>query len=116
MDRMQRFAEGDLEAFESVFREFQGRIYASIVRLVRDRGAAEDLTVEAFWRIYRSRHRFNPEYDFGGWAYRIAVNAALSYLRQHRPVIPWYDWALASGLAVALAVFPSLLLALAFHL
>lgn len=87
MDRMRRFAEGDLEAFESVFREFQGRVYGSIVRLVRDPGTAEDLTVETFWRIYRSRHRFNPEYDFGGWAHRIAVNLALSHLRQRRPPV-----------------------------
>lgn len=37
-------------------------------------------------------------------------------LETRRAPVPWYDWALASGLAVALAVFPSLLLALAFHL
>ncbi len=82
MDPLERFAKGDLDAYELLFRQFQGKVYAWIVRIVRDRGAAEDLTVETFWRIYRARSRFNPESDFGAWAYRIAINLALSHLRR----------------------------------
>src|SRR5712692_2158803 len=82
MDPLERFAKGDLDAFELLFRQFQGKVYAWIVRIVRDPGAAEDLTVETFWRIYRARSRFNPESDFGGWAYRIAINLALSHWRR----------------------------------
>jgi len=82
MDLLERFARGDLEAFEILFREFQGRVYAWIFRYVRDSGVAEDLTIETFWRIYRSRQRFDPERDFGGWAHRIALNLAFGYLRR----------------------------------
>jgi RNA polymerase sigma-70 factor, ECF subfamily len=82
MNLLERFAKGDLDAFEALFRQFQGRIYGWIVRMVRDRGSAEDLTIETFWRIYRARARFDPAGDFGGWAYRIATNLALSYLRR----------------------------------
>src|SRR5215471_4097947 len=82
MSLLERFTEGDLDAFETLFRQFQGKIYASIVRIVRDPGAAEDLTLEAFWRIFRARARFNPQADFGAWAYRIGVNLALSHLRR----------------------------------
>ena len=79
---LERFANGDLDAFEMLFRQFQSKVYAWIVRIVRDSGAAEDLTVETFWRIYRARGRFNPQADFGAWAYRIAINLALSHLRR----------------------------------
>jgi RNA polymerase sigma-70 factor, ECF subfamily len=41
--------------------------------------------VETFWRIYRARARFDPASDFGGWAYRIAANLALSHLRRRSP-------------------------------
>src|SRR5215469_1796639 len=81
MSLLERFATGDLDAFETLFRQFQGRVYAWIVRIVRDPGAAEDLTVETFWRIYRARARFDAQADFAAWAYRIATNLALSYLR-----------------------------------
>lgn len=87
----ERFAKGDPDAFEELFRQFQGRVYARIVRMVRDPGAAEDLTVETFWRIYRAHGRFDPQQDFGGWAYRIATNLALSHLRQMKPQQPLPD-------------------------
>lgn len=84
MDLLQRFAAGDLEAFEVLFRQHQQNVYTWIVRIVRDSGTAEDLTVETFWRIYRSRARFDAKGSFGAWAYRIATNAALDYLRKSR--------------------------------
>jgi len=86
MELLERFAAGDLEAFEVLFRQHQKEVYAWTVRIVRDSGAAEDLTVETFWRIYRARQRFDPSAgDFRAWARRIATNAALDHLRHaHR--------------------------------
>ena len=85
MELLERFAAGDLEAFEALFRQHQKEVYAWIVRIVRDTGAAEDLTVETFWRIYRARARFDPAAgNFRAWARRIATNAALDHLRHGR--------------------------------
>ena len=87
MDLLQEFARGDLNAFETIFRELQGDVYGWILRLVRDRQIAEDLTIETFWRMYRARARFAPRGNLGGWARRIATNVALDYLRRRRPEI-----------------------------
>jgi RNA polymerase sigma-70 factor (ECF subfamily) len=87
MDLLERFAQGELEAFETVFRQFQGEVFGWILRIVRDPGVAEDLTVETFWRIYRARSRFDPARSFGAWARRIATNAAFDYLRTVRPEV-----------------------------
>ena len=84
MELLEGFAAGDLDAFETLFRQHQKQVYAWIVRIVRDSGIAEDLTVETFWRIYRSRARFDPAGNFQAWAYRIATNAALDHLRKAR--------------------------------
>jgi RNA polymerase sigma factor (sigma-70 family) len=81
---LKRFAEGDLDAFEALFRQFEKQVYAWIVRIVRDTGVAEDLTVETFWRIYRSRLRFDPESAFAPWARRIATNLAIDHLKHRR--------------------------------
>ena len=81
MELLERFAAGDLEAFESLFREHQKEVYAWVVRIVRDHGIAEDLTVDTFWRIYKSRSRFQLAGNFRAWARRIATNAALDHLR-----------------------------------
>jgi RNA polymerase sigma-70 factor (ECF subfamily) len=84
MDLLERFARGDLDAFEQLFREFHHDVYGWLARLTRDPAAAEDLTVEVFWRIYRARARFDTTRSFGAWARRIASNAALDHLRHVR--------------------------------
>ena len=87
MELLERFAAGDLEAFEALFRQHQGEVYGWIVRIVRDSGAAEDLTVETFWRIYKARGRFDSAGNFRAWARRIATNAAFDHLRHaHKQV------------------------------
>src|SRR5204863_9384940 len=84
MELLERFASGDLEAFEALFRQHQKEVYAWIVRIVRDTGIAEDLTVETFWRIYKARSRFQPQGNFRASARRIATNAASDHLRPSR--------------------------------
>ena len=81
MDLLQRFALGEIDAFETLVRQFQGDIYTWIVRIVRDPGIAEDLTVETLWRIYRARQRFRSDGNFPAWVRRIATNLAIDYLR-----------------------------------
>ncbi len=84
MDLQQRFVAGDLEAFEQLFRDYHRQVFAWIVRIVRESATAEDLTVETFWRIYRSRTLFRPDGNFGAWSRRIATNIALDHLRKSR--------------------------------
>lgn len=84
MELLERFTKGDLDAFEILFQQFQKEVYGWIVRIVRDPRAAEDLTVETFWRIYRSHARFDPARSFGAWARRIATNLSLDHLKHVR--------------------------------
>jgi RNA polymerase sigma-70 factor (ECF subfamily) len=78
---LQRFIHGDEAAFEQLFRGFQNDVFSWILRIVRDRGRAEDALVDAFWRAYRARAQFDPSRSFGAWMRRIATNAALDQLR-----------------------------------
>jgi RNA polymerase sigma-70 factor, ECF subfamily len=84
-DVLDRFRQGDLDAFEVLFREHQRAVYGWILRIVRNTAAAEDLTVETFWRIHRAHARFLPSRPFAPWARRIATRAALDWLRAQRP-------------------------------
>lgn len=88
MELLERFARGDREAFETLFRQHQREVFAWCVRIVRERGTAEDLTAEAFWKMYRAHGRFDPTRSFGAWARRIATNLALDHLRKPRRETP----------------------------
>lgn len=82
---LSRFRQGDVDAFETLFRLHQRAVFAWALRIVRDRGAAEDVTIEAFWRMHRSHARFDPDRGFEPWARRIATHAALDWLRRQKP-------------------------------
>lgn len=70
--------------FEKLFRAHQAEVYGWIVRMVRDPAAAEDLTVEAFWRVWKHRSSYDTERPFQPWVRRIATRVALDHLR-HAP-------------------------------
>ena len=78
---LRRFVDGDQAAFEHLFRQLEADVFSWILRIVRDRGLAEDGLVDAFWRAYRGRAHFDPSKSFGAWMRRIATNAALDQLR-----------------------------------
>jgi RNA polymerase sigma-70 factor (ECF subfamily) len=78
------FRQGDLEAFETLFRLHQRAVYGWILRIVRNPSTAEELTVESFFRIHQAHARFEPQRGFAGWARRIATHTALDWLRRSR--------------------------------
>ena len=84
---LRQFQAGSIDAFEELFRLHQRAVYGWILRIVRNTAAAEDLTVETFWRIHCARARFDPARGFMPWARRIATHAALDYLRAQRPEV-----------------------------
>jgi RNA polymerase sigma factor (sigma-70 family) len=85
MDLLQRFAAGDLQAFEPLFRQHQREVYGWVLRIVRDPAAAEDLAVETFWRLYQKRERLDPNGNCAAWLRRVATNLAIDHLRRMQP-------------------------------
>ncbi len=84
-----RFVQGDLDAFESLYREYHAEVYQWAMRIVRDVGIAEDVLVDAFWRAYRGRAQFDISRSFGAWMRRITTNVALDQLRAMRSRTSW---------------------------
>jgi RNA polymerase sigma-70 factor, ECF subfamily len=73
--------------FEELYRSSRDDLYAYTAALVRDRGAAEEVTAAAFERAYRRRRTFNPRRGSPrAWLFGIARNAALDELRRRRRV------------------------------
>lgn len=81
---LNQFQQGNAAAFETLFHLHQRAVYCWILRITRNPAAAEDLTIETFWRIFSAHARFDPSRGFEGWARRIATRAALDWLRMRR--------------------------------
>src|SRR5437868_7648020 len=79
--------EGTWERFESLYRSSRDDVYAYTFTLLRDRAAAEDVTVLAFERAYRRWCIFDCCCgEECAWLFGIVRNAALDELRRRRRV------------------------------
>jgi RNA polymerase sigma-70 factor (ECF subfamily) len=82
---VRRSLDGDMAAFEQLYRGHVGRVHGAILRLVgMDRGRAEELTQDAFVRAWQKLSSFRHESAFSTWLYRLGVNTALMELRGRR--------------------------------
>lgn len=72
---------GDEAALDSLVAHYQSGVFHFILRTVRDRGRAEDLTQEVFVRVYRSRESYAPTATFKTWIFTIAHRLALNEIR-----------------------------------
>lgn len=72
---------GDDAAYESLVREFGGRLLAVARRLLRHEEEARDAVQDAFLQAFRSIDRFRGDSNLGTWLHRIVTNAALMKLR-----------------------------------
>ena len=73
-DRVARACAGDEAAFEALYREHVGRVYALCLRLSGDGARASELTQDVFVRCWQKVRTFRGESAFGSWLYRLAVN------------------------------------------
>ena len=84
---MVRIAEGDITAYETLYDRYKNRILTFVVRFVGSREWAEDITQEAFLKVYRSPQSFDPRSRFLTWLYAVARNLSIDNLRRRRPIV-----------------------------
>ena len=75
---------GDRERFGTLVERYQGRLINYLYRLVRNLDEAHDLAQEVFVRVYQAHDRFDPQYRFSTWLFRVAQNAAIDVIRKRR--------------------------------
>lgn len=71
-------------SFESLFHEYWNPICRLLTRLVSDPAEAEDLALEAFFRLYQRHPLPEAEFNTRGWLWRVATNLALQSIRSFR--------------------------------
>lgn len=65
---------------EQMLQQHWNRVYAVVYRLLGD-DEAEDLALEAFWRLHQHQPRELDENSLNGWLYRVAMNLGFNALR-----------------------------------
>jgi RNA polymerase sigma-70 factor (ECF subfamily) len=73
---------GSLQAWETLVRRYEARVYNFSLRLTGNRDDAMDLMQEVFLGVYRNLERFRGESQFSSWLFRIAHNKAIDMARR----------------------------------
>src|SRR6266481_1798254 len=81
---VKRAQGGDLEAYDALIRRYQERIYATIYHMTANHEDANDLAQETFIKGYQALKSFKGDSGFYTWAYRIAVNKTINFLKQRK--------------------------------
>jgi len=79
-----RARQGDLVAFEQLYRRHVSHVYAVCLRLTADVHRAEEFTQTAFIQVWRKLPLFRGESAFATWLHRLAVNTVLMEFRAAR--------------------------------
>ena len=70
--------------FEDVFQEYWPRLVGMLFRLTGDLDEAEDLALEAFWRLHKHPPKADNSANLGGWLYRVAIRLGYNALRSRK--------------------------------
>lgn len=79
---------GDERAFQALVVKYQRRIARHVARYVRRASDVEEVVQDAFLRAYRGLASYRGDASFYSWLYRIATNAAFSFLKRAAAEVP----------------------------
>jgi RNA polymerase sigma-70 factor (ECF subfamily) len=75
---------GDSEAFRQIYQQYKGMVAHLAYNITGSQQDLEDIIQEAFLQVHRSIRSFQGESKFSTWLYRLTINVAMQYVRQHR--------------------------------
>jgi len=75
---------GDINAFQTLFAEFQNQLKSYLYRLLTDRNDVDDLTHDTFIRAFSRISTFNQDSSLKTWVFKIATNLAYDHLRKKK--------------------------------
>jgi RNA polymerase sigma-70 factor (ECF subfamily) len=83
-DLVSRSLDGDVDAFETIYRQHSARVYTLACRMAGSPEDGEDLLQEVFLQAFRKLGTFKGDASLGTWLYRLALNHCLDYVRSRQ--------------------------------
>jgi len=81
-DLASRLRNDDISAFNTLYWEYHGAIYANAFKLIRDSVIAEDIVQEVFVTLWEKRHMIDPELDIAGWLFVVSHHKTVDQLKR----------------------------------
>jgi RNA polymerase sigma-70 factor (ECF subfamily) len=76
--------KGDQKAYAALMNTYREPVYYMLLKMTGSTTDAEDLTIEAFGKAFRSIESYTPNFAFSTWLFRIATNNCIDFIRKRR--------------------------------
>jgi len=78
------FSRRDETAIREIYRRYGGAVFGIAMRILKDRGYAEEAAQQTFVKAWQAANRIDPDRDIGPWLYTIARRVAIDVYRRER--------------------------------
>src|SRR5665647_57025 len=76
--------KGDQSSYDRLMKKYYKLVHNLIYRMIYNKEDVEDLTQEAFIKAFNSLEKFDHQFAFSTWLYKIASNNCIDYLRKKK--------------------------------
>jgi len=81
---MLRYRDGDVVAFEVLYRRHNDAVFRYLLRLCQHRDTAEDVFQDVWGKIVKARDSYRPTAKFSTFLYRVAHNCFIDHIRRNK--------------------------------
>ena len=79
--------KSDQKAYAELMGRYKDTIFFMLLKMVKDKDDADDLTIEAFGKAFRNLHQYTPDYAFSTWLFKIATNNCIDFIRRRKVAV-----------------------------
>jgi RNA polymerase sigma factor (sigma-70 family) len=76
--------EGNQKAYADLMHRYKDSIYFMVLKMVNNKEDANDLTVETFAKAFEKLDKYQPDYAFSTWLFRVATNNCIDFIRKKK--------------------------------
>jgi len=77
---------GDQQAYATLLNNYRDSLYFMMLKMTGNPTDAEDLTIEAFGKAFKSLQQYSTDFAFSTWLFRIAANNCIDFLRKSKRI------------------------------
>ncbi|AZZ37294.1 hypothetical protein CIK05_11010 [Bdellovibrio sp. qaytius] len=81
------YQNGEIAAFDELFKRHSSKVYGFLLKRVRNDQTAADLSQEAFVKLHKSKHLYNPSLPVPPWIFSVTNSVLLDFLKKRSEVL-----------------------------
>ena len=83
-DLIAKVLDGDTNAFSVLVNRYKDLVFSLSLKMLKNREEAEEISQDAFIKVYKSLHKFKGDSKFSTWIYKVVYNSCLDRLKQYK--------------------------------